>query len=1012
MPKEQHIEIPLAGQLDTNTAERAVEAPNLLVAENVDRSEPGRLKKRKGFKALPTLGTANPQFLHEHAGGLYAVASGQFHIRSLNSGAWETQQPGFFNLGPQDPPRTLVEPLPNADDAGVGELSTDVAYGSGLVAVTGIRRTDRLHLTVSEEASGAVIFRGELASSGVVAARPVVLDTVIVVVYTLTTGAMTGIVLPIATLTNPLTWGTFTIKAAAAITSTDKMDAVKRASGTDRVILVFHEGANVVTADYSVSASTGFSLNGQVTLAVGGVLRCVGVTSFVSTNTNPIMGVTVFGDSVNGVRVHLWDAGMAATRVLTVNASVTEAYNVSVCQGTGSAADRVSCFYDDISGVLPVEASVTRAREFTADTATGALTIVSQTVYGVVLASKAFHQTGKPFIVLSYTSTNGHGGQKGTYLYVGVSQDLVSGTEIDQFFPVGHFLKFNSYGFPEKASKIPSVARVDSGVFVTVQDFLLRTTGSGSVSSQKATSKITFDFRPEARHMASSYAGAAIAAASIPYSSGWGSVQDGYLHAPSLEPPGQLAGGFLTALATYTYQVVYEYVDKWGNLHWSVPSIAQSVTLTGGNQTVQLTYYHPLINLARVLVFRSLANDASVLYLVASLTQAWTTGTQFYNDGTSDTAIQGNEIIYTNGGAQLARYMPPPHAFSCVHDERLWVISDDDGSLWYSQRRVYPEAPAFSPALVIDDAGEGGRPVAIASLSDTRLAVLWENRIAIVSGSGPNVAGVGGTYSAPLPVPAPAGTSEPKSVLGTHLGVVFRNDIGYHILDLNGQVQYISQAVADYEGDTCVSAVQLAQQHEIAFVTVSGSDTRVLYWDYVEGQWTTQLIAGKTAISARAYQGLLTILFTDGSVWQQADDATYDHAGTFAPMRVETAWIKPGGKLGENYVQSLFLLLEKLGTSDFRVELAYDYGSAYSERADFTSVELGGVTQTEEGLMLEVLPASSRAVAFKLKLEERQSGGVVNTSGVAIDALRALLAPVAGEHREIHAALRKGAGAI
>lgn len=984
----EHFEIPLTGGLDTGSAERHVEPPNLLVADNIDYDEAGRIRKRVGYEDVPEFLDAPYFWLHERGGNLLANSDDGIVVRDDAGGIFS-----YRVSTTSDVPVSRVA----ATVARESTFADYVTSGGYFVALSLNSANDNLFLYFGVD-STSVVLGEDLISSTAKAARLLITGTTAVLVYIEGTSLKAG---TIDMTVAPVDFSTATT-IRTDVHATDKYLDAAMLSSTEFVLCYRTNSGSTIRTERVTTATLVTAGNRTDTFA--GTLRAVGVY-YSAAETN---GVTIIADSSNGVVAKHWDSALGGSASSTVDAANNAANNVAACDGTVSG--RIMIWSDWVSGTF-LSGNQIYTQEVTADETTGAPVGGKSTFYNVALAAKPFIENSNRHAPVVYDNDDDN---ERMIL-------LLNPVEVRRI--VGRALYLTAHGTPPQgqlgSTGSPASSRYVSAVVSRARIVADDTVHTGVLTS---LSLVEWGFNAAEKHMAVNYGRSVF----VPNAVSFGTdlvhdVYHGLLHSPDVFLAATTGGAM--SLGTYTYAVVYQRMDFQGQIHWSPPSILENVTLSGGQSAVTVTVRIPLgetstSNLLppQALVFRSQVDDSSVLNLVSTAELNTAQATQSISDTSSDATIADNEILYTNGDAQLSRHMAPPCRYATVHDQRLWVISDDDGSIWYSHRRIDPEGVGFHPSLSIDSAVGGSWPIALASLGDARLAVLWPDRIGVIYGEGPNAAGVGGSYTDPLPVQSAAFCDEPRSVAATHLGVVFQSTTaGLWLLGLDLSVRHIGGPVSDYETDTCVKSVSLEDQTEIAFVTVSGSDTRVLYWNYVQNKWSTQLIGSKAAVSATAYKGRLALLFDDSDIWHAwaRSDGRYDFGGTagvngsYAPWSIETAWIKANGKQGQGWLHRIYALLERKSDAGLRVEAAYNYGS-YTERADFTDAELSATGP----LHVELEPKTADIEAVKLKFLERVDGVNVTSEGLALDSIRLEIAREPKQHRRIHQALKKGLATI
>lgn len=308
----------------------------------------------------------------------------------------------------------------------------------------------------------------------------------------------------------------------------------------------------------------------------------------------------------------------------------------------------------------------------------------------------------------------------------------------------------------------------------------------------------------------------------------------------------QAAAGSLTLLGTYGYICVYRWRDPaTGRMVQSEPSTPASFTLTGANATINVTWKTIGVTALRnagvtgaikVAIFRTAANG-SLYTLLSERDNDTSVDTVLYADTASDASIASAEPLYTSGGVLPNQPAPGTNALE-AHNGRLWCISAEDPlEVWFSKSTSPGEAPGWNANLKIRIDGDGDA-YALASMDD-KLIVFKKNAIYALYGDGPDVRGQGALPSISRIVTGGIGSTTPRLIARTPLGIVFiDNDTNIPCLLTRAlEVQEIGRAAAaSLAAVTCVDIVHAQSESRVYFVS---STTTWGVWDYLNNEWST-----------------------------------------------------------------------------------------------------------------------------------------------------------------------------
>lgn len=402
------------------------------------------------------------------------------------------------------------------------------------------------------------------------------------------------------------------------------------------------------------------------------------------------------------------------------------------------------------------------------------------------------------------------------------------------------------------------------------------------------------------------------------------------------------AGAGSIANGTYLVYAVYEWTDYQGNRHQSAPSIGESITLSGSNDTITVTV--PTLRLTR-----KTASDVKIrCYITENGGTTAYNSTYSANDDTADTvnvtlttdpaSLTSNEILYTTGG-QVENIAAPSNKFSFVHDNRIIVTGLEDPYQIRFSKSIKPLTGAgFNEDYLINLDPLGGNITGGASL-ESGMAIFKETAIYAISGSGPNDTGANSTFSAPQLVSADVGCRDPRSIIQTPEGVYFMSNKGIYLLDTGFNLTYIGFPVEDYNSSTIVAAAVITNDNEIRFVT--DSNVTLVYNTFFK-RWSISTTAG--AAGATMWKGTSYVYITQDATLKE-DSSTFKDNGSHIRMKMRTAWIKLGGLQGFQRAYNLGLLGSYYTDNAFNIKLYYNYSDIVQETHVVTASDIVNTAQ-------------------------------------------------------------------
>lgn len=413
-------------------------------------------------------------------------------------------------------------------------------------------------------------------------------------------------------------------------------------------------------------------------------------------------------------------------------------------------------------------------------------------------------------------------------------------------------------------------------------------------------------------------------------------VEDGFWQFPGgISTTVSATGGNLAAGASYTFQFTFEWTDVEGNLHISSPSFPVVVTTPGtGSDPATCSVSFAVPNLFTTLrtgvllgVYRAVQNSSVPLYreqsIPLNLTQPDTVGVSTM----SDNILLAQYPLYSEGGlGELENEPAPAFRFVTATKNRLFGIPQDNPyQLWYSKPLVTGRPAQWSSAFVIQIETAGGEPTALSYL-DVQAIVFKKERVYYLPGDGPGVTGQPANGFGPLQlISTVTGCSQPATVLPTSVGLFFKSSTTMAVLNRSLSLdQKVGLPVQGLNYLTLQGGAVVPEQNQLRWVSKEGTG---LIYDFLMDRWST--FTNYDGVGCLTTSTGLFMRATDtGLVWYE-DPTTYLDNGAPIPMKIGTAWVKPGGQSqGFMAVWQAMLLGEYRSTHNLRVDIYYDYSEA------------------------------------------------------------------------------------
>lgn len=390
-------------------------------------------------------------------------------------------------------------------------------------------------------------------------------------------------------------------------------------------------------------------------------------------------------------------------------------------------------------------------------------------------------------------------------------------------------------------------------------------------------------------------------------------------------------GGNMANGASYQYCTVYEWIDNQGQLHRSAPSLPFTALTPGsaGSSTAEVTaIVLPTLKVTTktgvsIALYRTVANQ-TVFYRISSPTSLLysspTVDTISYGTDTlADSAIIGNEQLYTTGG-EVENGAPNAPLCMTTYQNRLIVIPSDNPLTWWFSKEVIPGYPAeFSPFFVNNVDQKGGNMTACAYM-DSYLVMFKAGIVFCVTGEGPAPDGTNNDdFSSAQQIAATDGCINHNSVTLFDQGLIFQAKKGWVLLSRSLTTPYIGYEAEAYAGQTVSSAVVVPTLSQVRYGLNSGI---CLVYDYQFNQWGT--FGNQSSVGACMFQGLYTYASFLGAFSQETPGVYVDPGTTFTPLSMTTGWLSFVGIQEYQRLYELQILGDYESPHSLVVQIAYD----------------------------------------------------------------------------------------
>jgi len=473
------------------------------------------------------------------------------------------------------------------------------------------------------------------------------------------------------------------------------------------------------------------------------------------------------------------------------------------------------------------------------------------------------------------------------------------------------------------------------------------------------------------------------------------------------------SGTGTTFASACNVRAIWRFVDKFGNLYRSRPSVAVSTgTFTNKRLDIYVTappflaldgedtgFYSQQLEPELYITAQGggstyyLANNSASAKLVSTGETSNKVWWQF------TTVLEGNSAnpqLYTNGGELDAEPPPPPQDIALVQD-RLWLIdAEKPNRIFYT--KPYSSGIAFewngTQNLTIPDDG-----VAVEDVGGIP-TIFGKNGIHQIYGTGPDELGAGGFFEPSRRLPHQISCIDPNCVVKIPQGVFFRSRRGFHILGNDLSLQNVGLPIepttrigslADYAG-TYTKAVYDEFHNEVRVIDAEGDQYFVLNLN--EGKWSrwTQDSSNQYAVDLAVADGRVHYLHYNASTTQVRREKNVDesvHNESAEGWSLRSQYVRLDGIAGYGRLYEIVLVLDE-GTNKTNVSaltVLYEYKNSEtvsgSETFTITGAELSAMSVNN----VRIKPSNQKVRSFRITVSETCSGVTTGNTPVVARAV-------------------------
>jgi hypothetical protein len=454
--------------------------------------------------------------------------------------------------------------------------------------------------------------------------------------------------------------------------------------------------------------------------------------------------------------------------------------------------------------------------------------------------------------------------------------------------------------------------------------------------------------------------------------------------------------GSVTLATGRNYVVTYEEIDAYGN--WHVSGVSDPVS-SGTCTSKKIVLTVPPLSITargsnaaaggtslRIAVWGTHDGGTAPYFRIGEVANNPQSNTLTVTDNVAEANFGTTALLYSTGslpgtdGSSQDHRAPPGLKHIVAYNGM--IVGAADNVLFFSSQPIDGQGQWFSPAFVAvmeDD-------VTALEVMDGALVIFMKRRIYVTSGDIPSDNGSSGGLATPRRLSVDVGSIDGKT-LSTSAGIFFRSDRGIDLLNRGLAVDFIGANVQDEVANfPSVACMALDTKNNLARLSlaqsldgngfVSGNGRDVVY-DLILKKWISiDRKSGTVADQPSQDSGMVFLAGSWRYAWLAADGTVYfetavgdgsdylDPGGGWVTMGATTPWIHIAGLQGEQFIDQVLLLAQRVTSHDVTISLAFDYADTFTSTKTFTSDQIDALAR--EWLVKEVSQTTSNAIRVQI----------------------------------------------
>jgi len=418
--------------------------------------------------------------------------------------------------------------------------------------------------------------------------------------------------------------------------------------------------------------------------------------------------------------------------------------------------------------------------------------------------------------------------------------------------------------------------------------------------------------------------------------------ENNFLLQPELTANSQatVAGGVLPLLGSYAVCVVYEYLDDQNKLHRSAPSNAIIQALTGGNNTINITFtpnYITKRNSTTAVIYRSVNLGATFYrtaytYEIDPLDSSISVNVGGPGDF-NDVQLISQEFLYTTGDVLPNTNIGAVKGSIAEFDNRVFCISAEyKNRVYYTKNIIDGLTPSFNEGQFIE-LPPSERITALQTFKSS-LIIFTNQDIYVLQGTGPTDLGSNSNYRGPDLLHSDIGCVGVNQSCRYRDQVIFFSGKYIYSMTAGAAPVAIGANIEDYLEGLTIQNMHVSAIEEKLYVSVDANFT--LVYDFFFSSWSRYMFKSDqfSKIDSTAYLNR-----SDNKIRSKAANTYTDNSQPYR-MTIELNWMSFVNIQQLQRIYRFIFIGEFKSPHRLKIEFAYDFIDSFVDVlwADYTEL--------------------------------------------------------------------------